>query len=143
MQVARESFFLQMLFFGHIRFEEGFLAEVKPEIYASAQSALRDCEVSLRLHSVLEVLQGNEKADFVSLSDVPSFLPDGPASQVLQTLRPSIVEGGTVVFRSHLRYIEPRSEGYVRLGLRFKQDTDRETSGLWRISIFGKEVTNV
>ena len=142
-RLARESFFLQMLFLGRIQYEDGFLAEVDPDLYAAGQSALRHCELSLRLRNVFAALDEQEQADFISLSDVPSFLPDDAASQVLQTLRPRLADGGTVVFRSHLRYIEPCSDGYARLDARFKQETDRETSGLWRISIFGKEAVNV
>lgn len=143
-RLARNSFFMQMLFFGKIAFEEGYCAEARPDIYEKARAALINCDVTLKLRDAIDPFEDkHEKVDFVSLSDVPSFLQDDPAARVLQVFKPHLNDHGTVVYRSHLRYIKPFSEGFAELTARFAPEIREETTGLWRFSIFGKEPVNV
>ncbi len=137
--LARKSFFLQMLFFGKINFEEAFCGEANQDIFLSAQSAQRDCEIQFQQGSISELIKQDNQFNFLSLSDVPSFLSDNDARKILQQLRAHLTCGGILVFRSHLRHIKPISYGYLDVSSHFKPVTDLETSGLWRFSIFKKE----
>lgn len=134
---ARSNFFLQLIFLGHIRFEEGLPIECHPDVYARAQAHVKSCEVHFIEGDVLTsfgATGGN--IDYLSLSDVPSFLPDETAQHCLQRARPYMRTGGLAVIRGHVRLVRPLLEGFLDDSSRFADITSRETTGLWHIRAF-------
>ncbi len=134
---ARSSFFLQLIFLGAIRFEQGLPVECRPDVYARAQASLKYCDVHFVEGDVMAsfgVTGGN--IDYLSLSDVPSFLPDEAAASCLQLARPYMRKGGLAVIRGHVRLVRPLLEGFRDDSLRFADAASRETTGLWHIHAF-------
>lgn len=134
---ARSSFFLQLIFLGRIRFEEGLPIECRPDVYAQAQARLKNCEVHFVEGDVLTSFGSTGgNIDYLSLSDVPSFLPDEAAADCLQLARPHMCDGGLAVIRGHVRLVQPRMDGFKDETTRFAELASRETTGLWHIHAF-------
>ncbi|RKP52555.1 DUF3419 family protein [Trinickia fusca] len=134
---ARSSFFLQLIFLGAIRFEQGLPVECRPDVYARAQAGLKECDVHFVEGDVMGAfgVTGGD-IDYLSLSDVPSFLPDEAAVRCLQLARPYMRKGGLAVIRGHVRLVQPLLEGFKDDSLRFADVVSRETTGLWHIDAF-------
>ncbi|NMO18462.1 DUF3419 family protein [Pyxidicoccus fallax] len=134
---ARESYFLQLIFFGQLRHAEGNPIECDPDVYARARRALEETEVSYVRGDVLEVVrQTGGTVDFLSLSDVPTFFK-GPLEQdFLQRLRPGLAPDARVVTRGHLRVPRPDTSGFELLSPAFKEAMDMERTQLWQIQIY-------
>ncbi|NOK36003.1 DUF3419 family protein [Corallococcus exercitus] len=131
---ARESFFLQLIFLGRIRYREGLPIECRADVYEQAQRHIRDCDVRFVEGDVLQSFGATGGGiDFLSLSDVPSFLPDDLAARCLQLAHSHMRRGGLAVIRGHVRLVKPDLTGYVDVSDRYKGIVDRETTGLWHI----------
>lgn len=134
---ARSSFFLQLVFLGWIRFEQGLPIECHPDVYVSAQRGLAECDLHFVEGDVMtEFGATGGRIDYLSLSDVPSFLSDGSAARCLQAARPHMSTGGLAVIRGHVRLVQPCLEGFIDDSLRFADVMSNETTGLWHIQAF-------
>lgn len=135
--LARESFFLQMVFFGELRFPEGNPVECDAEVYTRAKAALARTEISLVQGDVIErALHMPERADFVSLSDVPSFLKGSREMTFLQDLRPALAQGAFVITRGHLRIPRPDTAGFELVTSSHEDAIKREKTQLWQVQIY-------
>jgi S-adenosylmethionine-diacylglycerol 3-amino-3-carboxypropyl transferase len=105
--LARESFFLQLAFFGEVRFPEACPAEAQPEPCARAKEALARVEIDYRLgDAIVETTQLPLPVDFVSLSDIASYFSGEREKDFLQTLRPALAPNARVVVRHYLHVPE-------------------------------------
>lgn len=137
--LARESFFLQLAFFGELRFPEGNPIECEPDVYARAQAALKRTEIRFVQDDILELGRREPGAiDFVSLSDVPSFLKGPREVDFLQTLRPGLAPGALVVTRGHLRIPRPETTGYELITSSYEDVVRRERTQLWQVQVYRK-----
>lgn len=110
--LARESFFLNLCFFGKLKFHEG------NPIEASADSLKRVKEFSgdvyYKKQDMITFLKsGEEKFDFLSLSDVPSYFSGDVEKNYLQMIKPSLNPKAIVVVRYYLRKCEADLSGYI------------------------------
>jgi S-adenosylmethionine-diacylglycerol 3-amino-3-carboxypropyl transferase len=134
---ARESFFLQMVFFGELRFAEGNPLECDPEVYAQAQRALERTEVSFTCADVLEAVGAMRgTAELVCLSDVPTFLKGSREASCLQDLRAGLAPGAMVVTRGHLRVSHPDATGFEVITEAYEAALNREKTQLWKVQIY-------
>jgi S-adenosylmethionine-diacylglycerol 3-amino-3-carboxypropyl transferase len=133
---ARLSFFLQMLLLGKLRFAEGYPAECTPEVFAAAKQAAKRARVNFLCGDIVRQVASSRDVEFVSLSDVPSFMLERDAVQVLQAMKGGIRRGGTVVMRGHMRVIDPASDGFSNDAGRYRDLIENEKTGLWQIDAF-------
>jgi S-adenosylmethionine-diacylglycerol 3-amino-3-carboxypropyl transferase len=135
--LARDSYFLQLIFFGELRHAEGNPLECDPAVYAQARRALGGTEITYVKGDVLEVVrQSGDAVDFLSLSDVPTFF-QGPLEQsFLQQLRPGLDRDALVITRGHLRVVKPDTSGFKLLASPYREAMDREQTQLWQIQIY-------
>jgi S-adenosylmethionine-diacylglycerol 3-amino-3-carboxypropyl transferase len=137
--VARTSFFLQMVFLGRLQYESGFPIECDPEVYDLAARAVRNgTSVKFYRGDITECVRANGNVGFVSLSDVPSFLPESAAASVFERVRPGLAPGGKIVMRGHLRVVRPKSEGFQSIRQDVTHLFDAEKTQLWHIDVFQK-----
>lgn len=135
--LARESYFLQLVFFGELRYAEGNPIECDPAIYAQARRALTETEVAYVKGDVLEVVRGaSDAVDFLSLSDVPTFFKGPLEDQFLQQMRPGLDRGALVVTRGHLRVVRPDTSGFESVASQYQEAIDRERTQLWQVQIY-------
>ena len=135
-QVVRESFFLQMLFFGELRYPQGFPLECDPQVFKRAREALRHCKLQVVQADITDCVAMHKNVDFVSLSDVPSFMPKAAGASVLQRLRPSLVDDALVVMRGHLHIVQPDCAGFCDITAQYQDAIAREKTQLWRVQIY-------
>lgn len=134
--LARESYFLQLIFFGELRYAEGNPIECDPAIYEQARRALGTTKISYVKGDVLEVVRtAGEPVDFLSLSDVPTFFKGPLEQQFLQELRPRLARGAVVVTRGHLRVVTPEATGFESITPQYQAAIDRELTQLWQIQV--------
>ncbi|TFH77032.1 DUF3419 family protein [Pseudomonas kribbensis] len=135
-QVVRESFFLQMLFFGELRYPQGFPLECDPAIFQRAREGLQQCELRVVQADILDCVDGETGIDFVSLSDVPSFMPETAGTHVLQHLAPALAENARVVMRGHLHVVQPDCAGFCDITHQYQAEIAREKTQLWRVQVY-------
>mgnify|MGYP002364004966 CR=1 FL=1 len=136
---ARTSPFLQMIFFGHLPFAEGYPIECSPELFSAAKEALAATDLSLHQRDVFDCLAGAERpADFLALSDLPSFLPNTRARDYLQLAAPALCPGAMVVTRAHMRIVAPLSSGYMDITRELDAILATDRTRLWQFSVFRK-----
>ena len=137
--LARANFFLQLCFFGQVMYEEGNPLEVKPEVYRDAQAALnKGTKVTLVPESILDyAAKGTDKFDFVSLSNVASYLAGDLEHQYLQMLKPSLNPGAIVVVRCYLRIPEHVVlNGFTDITARYSKNLHDELMQVYHIFIY-------
>ena len=135
-QIVRESFFLQMLFFGELRYPEGFPLECDPRIFKRAREAIQQCELRIVQADIIDCAAKHTDVDFVSLSDVPSFMPQVAGTSVLQRLRPSLAEEALLVMRGHLHIVQPDCAGFCDITAQYQDAIAREKTQLWRVQVY-------
>lgn len=133
---ARHSFFLQMVFFGRLKHEAGFPAECREDVFDAARRAIGDCAIELVQADIVDTVARSQAVDFVSISDVLSFLPDDAAHQALQRLRPGLAPQARVVSRGHLRVVRPDTTGYDDISAEHRAVMDRESTQLWQVQVY-------
>lgn len=135
-QVVRESFFLQMLFFGELRYPQGLPLECDPMIFKHAREALQQCELRIVQADILDCAARYPDVDFVSLSDVPSFMPQAVGAGVLQRLRPCLADDALVVMRGHLHIVRPDDAGFCDITDQYLEAIAREKTQLWHVQVY-------
>lgn len=133
---ARSSFFLQMVFFGRLAHEAGFPIECREDLFDAARRAVSDCAVELVQADIVETVAARQAVDFVSISDVLSFLPDAAAQQALQRLRPGLAPQALVVSRGHLRVVRPDATGFDDISTEHRDAIARESTQLWQVQVY-------
>ncbi|MEI6222828.1 MAG: DUF3419 family protein [bacterium] len=138
--LARENYFLQLLFFGTLRFADGLPAEGTPTIFEAAKQSLHHTQVNFVQGDIIEEIQQSpEPADFVSLSDVPSYLQPPREQSFLQDIKESMSNNGIVVNRYYLRTPERlQTSGYQRITDAFQQAIKAEKVNMYSIDILKK-----
>jgi S-adenosylmethionine-diacylglycerol 3-amino-3-carboxypropyl transferase len=134
--LARESFFLQMVFFGGLRFAEGNPIECEPDVYARAKAALGRTEVRYVQGDIFETARREGGIDFVSLSDVPSFLQGPREESFLQEVRPGLVPDAIVITRGHLRVPRPDTRGFELITSSYEGALKSERTQLWQVQVY-------
>lgn len=101
--LLRKNYFLQMMFLGELRYEEGFPTEVHPEIFRRCKSA--ESQVLYSKSNFIEILE-KRAFDFYSLSDTLSYVASQEASGLLARIPAGSKSGATLVIRSFMRQPE-------------------------------------
>jgi len=133
----KESFFAQFSFFGRLVTREAGLMEVNPEIFDSIKHAIQHTQVEYVHGDIVdEIANRREGYNFVSLSDVPSFLPTASEALYLRDLRPGLGAGAVVVTRGNLRVIKPETLGYEDISGSLSGLCSREKTQLWHVNAY-------
>jgi S-adenosylmethionine-diacylglycerol 3-amino-3-carboxypropyl transferase len=133
---VRQSFFLQLAFLGALRYPEGNPIECDRQVYRAARAALAAVDVRFLHRDIFDAAcKDDPPFDFVSLSDVPSFLPDVAAGAFLQRLKRQLSPNALVVSRGHLRVIKPADDGFENVSSSYASLFAEETTQLWTIQV--------
>lgn len=98
--LARKNFFLQMLFLGGIKHEEGLPIEAQRDVFEAAKAA--KTEVRYIVGSLTDLLP-LEPYDFMHLSDVISYLEPKDTANIVPSLHADCPKGAMVVARTFLK----------------------------------------
>ena len=137
--LARENYFLQLLFFGEIRFVEGNTVECQPGTYETIREALASCEICYTQGNVVEVVAGmaQKPVDFLSFSDVPSYFGRNLSKTFMQDIRPGLAPDALIVNRSYL-HIPWRTDtlGYESVTSMYRQAIEAEKTQMYVVDVF-------
>jgi S-adenosylmethionine-diacylglycerol 3-amino-3-carboxypropyl transferase len=135
--VVKTTTFVQMLFFGRIRYPEGNPYEAQAHRFASIQDGARRATVKYVLDDAVRAVATSAlPVDFVSLSDVPSFFKPPRERSFLQDLAEGVRPGGRVVVRGNLRVARPDPSGFGPDSDRFRDIIAQENTGIWHVQIY-------
>jgi S-adenosylmethionine-diacylglycerol 3-amino-3-carboxypropyl transferase len=137
--LARENFFLQICFLGRLQYPEGNPLEVHPDVYEQAQKSLQaGTEIELLERDVLGfAARTQEKYDFVSLSNVPSYFSGAPESNYLQSLARCLNRDALVVVRCYLRIPQGTdTSGFVDVSHEYQDLAAKEKMQMYRILVY-------
>jgi S-adenosylmethionine-diacylglycerol 3-amino-3-carboxypropyl transferase len=139
-RLARENFFLQLLFFGRVVYSEGCPVECNVDVFAQAKAAIGSAKIGYRQGDLIEIASGSEvPIDFLSLSDVPSYFTGALEKNFMQRVAPRLSQDALVVLRNYLHV--PREldlTGYETVTGRFREVIEAEKVGVYLIDIYRK-----
>jgi S-adenosylmethionine-diacylglycerol 3-amino-3-carboxypropyl transferase len=113
--LPRDNFFLQLTLLGEIKYPEGNPVECRPDVFAKIKSGIRSSKIDYVNANVVDFIssQSDAHADFISLSDVPSYFDNDTAVDFLQRMRSGLSSGALVVARYYLRVLSGMNfDGY-------------------------------
>jgi S-adenosylmethionine-diacylglycerol 3-amino-3-carboxypropyl transferase len=137
--MPQENFFLQLTLFGEVRFPEGNPVECHPEVFAQIQKGIRSSKIDYLQDSVVDYIstQSDSPADFVSLSDVPSYFDNVTSIDFLQRMRSGLAPEALVVARYYLRVLsEVERDGYLTVTQNFQRWIEAEKTQMYHIDVF-------
>ncbi|MFL5814813.1 MAG: DUF3419 family protein [Bdellovibrionia bacterium] len=134
---ARESYFLQLLFFGKVVFVEGCPVECKPEVFQAAKEGLSGTEIRYERGDLLEQIKGvDQPIDFLSFSDVPSYFTGETERAFMQIARPKLSSGALTVNRNYLHIPEDTDiKGFKSATHEFQAAIDAEKVGVYVVDV--------
>lgn len=138
--IARKNYFLQLLFFGKLKFLEGLPIECDREIFLKAKKAQHKTKIKYVLSDVLEeAKRATRPIDLLSLSDIPSYLKPPQEQEFLQQIKNSVSRGGIVINRYYLRMPENLNlDGYRNITNDFKEAIAKEKVNMYSFGIYQK-----
>ncbi len=135
-QLVRKNYFIQTLFLGRIRFEEGLPLEAQRDVFDAVKAS--KTEVHYIKGSMLEPMAQNAY-NFVSLSDTISYLPEELANPLLQRMHSDTPKGCVMVIRSFLRAPTAMDKAGWELDLeKAKWAQSIDGTGIYRFQIYIK-----
>lgn len=141
-QLARESFFLNLCFFGKIIHPDANTIEAEFDNFSACKDSLSESpQISFLQHDLRHAIEtlSAEQIDFASLSDVPSYFSGEEEAQFLQHLRPKMMTDGIVVLRYYLREANADESGFVDITPQFSDLIAQERVQMYRIKILQKQ----
>jgi S-adenosylmethionine-diacylglycerol 3-amino-3-carboxypropyl transferase len=128
---------LQLLFFGKLVYPEGNPLECTPKVYQLAQKALAQVKLSYVLGDLIETAAKTKRQyDFVSLSDIGSYLSGERERTFLHHLRAQVMLEGLIVLRHYLRIPEQvEMAGYQDVTDNYSFEIDQEKTQMYQIQV--------
>jgi S-adenosylmethionine-diacylglycerol 3-amino-3-carboxypropyl transferase len=100
----KKSFFAQMLFLGDLRYSEGWPLETHKSVFDSAKNFTG--QIELIKGDLIQELKDKQNFDFLSLSDVASYLNSEQLQALESSMMKSLNLGGISIIRSFRRHPE-------------------------------------
>lgn len=140
--LARESFFSHLCFFGKITHEDGNTIEAKAENYASVKSSMnKGAEIEYHQSDMISLLESQtfkNRFDYIGPSDVPSYFTGDLEVNFLQRIKNSLKDKGVVCLRNYLRIPNCEEEGFLDITDDFKDLYPLEKVGVYHFKVYQK-----
>jgi S-adenosylmethionine-diacylglycerol 3-amino-3-carboxypropyl transferase len=138
-QLARQNYFMQLLFLGELRFPEGNPVECHESVFKRVKGGAQGAEVSYEVGDIFSIV-GNSvasPADFVSLSDVPSYLGIDRGKTFLKEMLTGVAKGGIIVSRYYLHVPQNiQTEGLKDVTVEYDQLIQNEGVQVYQVQVF-------
>ncbi len=135
-QLVRKNYFMQIIFLGEVRYEEGLPLEAHESIFHAAKKS--KTQVHYHVGNLLDILP-SQAFDFVSLSDTISYLPADIANNLLQKLHKDTKSGSQIVIRSFMKApTKMNQSGWKRLQEKEDWAHKIDGTGVYQFHIFEK-----
>ncbi|MEK6773627.1 MAG: DUF3419 family protein [Bdellovibrionota bacterium] len=137
-QLVRKNYFMQILFLGEIRYEEGLPLEAHENIFHKSKKS--NTKIHYHIGNLLDILP-TEPFDFISLSDTISYLPTDEANKILQKLHKDTKKSSCVVIRSFMKApTEIDQKGWSRLAEKETWAHQMDGTSVYKFHIFKKTI---
>ena len=139
--LARNNFFLQLLFFGKLIFPEGNPIECNKKIFLLAKGGLEKTKISyIRGDIFNEVSKITKPIDFISFSDVPSYFTGEVEKNYLQRIYPHLAPRSLIVIRYFLHISEQTiMKGYQDISANYRKLISQEKIQMYVIKVLRKQ----
>lgn len=141
--LARESFFAHLCFFGEITHSDGNPIEAKEHNFMGVkEKILNGAPVQYHqgdLVGILEKDELKENFDFIGLSDVPSYFKGELEKTFIQRIKQSLKSGGVICLRNYLRVPEANTTGFRDISEQFLDLYPKEKVGVYRFQLLQKD----
>ncbi|EQC43664.1 PF11899 family protein [Bacteriovorax sp. BSW11_IV] len=134
-QLARESYFMHLCFFGEISHADGNPVEATEENFNTVKKNLAEAKVDLVATDMVSAIKNEGPFDFLSLSDVPSYFAGDLEKNFLQDIRPGLAPGAVLVIRSYLRIPEADESGFVDITPQFGPEIFDEKVQMYKVKV--------
>ena len=125
--LARENFFLNLLFFGELKYRDALPFECKPDIFHEVKAGLEITDIAFCPGNAMTLLPNLEPVNFFSFSDVPSYFSGELAKTYIQGLKHSLEIGALLVIRHYLHLTTSADRrGFIDLTGNYTDAIDRE-----------------
>lgn len=137
---AKASMWLQIYFCGKLLFLQAAPPECDPDIFGRIKQSLGHCRIFYLNGSIFDSESiPPDPVDFLSLSNVPSYLTGALERSYMRDLRPKLGERAMVVTRTHLHVPEGTDlDGYENVTEHYGDLGRREKTRLYQIDVFRK-----
>ncbi|MBN8458661.1 MAG: DUF3419 family protein [Verrucomicrobia bacterium] len=137
---AKSSLLLQLYFCGKLMYIQAAPPECDPFVFERIKRSLGHCRITYLNDSVFGTGRiVREPVDFLSLSNVPSYLTGDLERSFMRDLRPMLADRALVVTRSHLHVPEGTDlDGYDNVTANHGDPGRRERTRLYQIDVFRK-----
>jgi S-adenosylmethionine-diacylglycerol 3-amino-3-carboxypropyl transferase len=137
--LCKDSYFFQMLILGKLIASKTAMMEADPEVFKQIKESLKDTQVNYQQGDIISVVDNIDgEVDFISISDVPSFMPDEAADAFLANVQHKLSPSARVVSRGHLRVVKPKTEGFRNMTEDSAPLIKGERTSLWHIQMYEK-----
>lgn len=135
--LARENYFLQLVFFGKVIFAEGRPVECNEQVFKDAKDGISQAEIRYERGDLLEKIKASEKPiDFLSFSDVPSYFTGENERNFMQITKPKLAAGALTVNRNYLHIPEQTDmSGFKSVNSEFQAAIDAEKVGVYVVDV--------
>jgi len=134
-QLAKESFFLHLCFYGKINSLEGVPVEASKAAFDRVNKAT--AQINYVCADFVSYLSKGEKTfDFLSLSDDPSYFKGNLERDFMQKIRPSLNKNAVIVVRYYLRVSFVDLTGFTDVTSAYQELIDREKVQMYDIRVY-------
>jgi len=101
--ISKDNYFLQLFFLGEINYTQGLPLECDPIIFYKSKKGIKKAKIFYKNGNFIEKInECSNKIDFLSLSDVISYLSPNNANNFLQRINQNLNVGCLIVNRYYL-----------------------------------------
>lgn len=140
-QLARNSFFANLCFYGEINHPDGVTIEAHEHNFKAVKDYFNGGgKVHYEQGDFVSYLKNTkEMYDYFSLSDVPSYFQDDIEKNFMEDIISSVDDKGVVCLRNYLRYPECTTTSYEEITARFSDEFRKEGVQMYRPQLFQKK----
>lgn len=139
--LARNNFFLQLLFFGKLIFPEGNPIECDKKIFLLAKTGANKTQINYTQGDIVnEIPKITKPIDFISFSDVPSYFTGEVEKNYLQKIYPYLSPQSLMVIRYYLHIPEGTiMKGYKDISANYINLMNQEKIQMYLVKVLRKQ----
>lgn len=139
--LPRYNFFLQIIFFGKLLYEEGNPVECQEDFYNQIKQGIKNASIRYVLGDFIkEMEKANYAVDFVSFSDISSYFGPEEERNYLQRISNTLSSECILVERRYLHIPQNVNlSGYRDISDAYKKAMQQEKTQMYDIRVLQKE----
>ncbi len=133
----KKNYFLEFLFFGKILTLPDYLQE---ESFYQIKENIKKTEIYFLDGDFFDEIIKLDKVDFVSASDLISYLNEIEGKEFLKKIEKNISENGIVISRSYLNWQKVGKNNFQDISEKYQDKIEKEKTQMYQIKIYQKMI---